>query len=291
MDTRLSSAYELIAGMYKAEGRQPDRLKELALGTKWAVVTGDAGACGAAFRFGGEHAVHGQLHSAEFLKQLQPYVGRSLYELIERLMDEKDIYMRAFCLAALNALSNRLLEPQRLAARGFKLIEPCSLPFLRPDDMVVCVGYGMLFNEALSVCGKVHVSDMRPATDLQTTIVGEKIITVPENIVLHGADENRELLARADVVLITGCAIVNDTWGDLIRYASRARVIGMFGPSAQIVPEFLVCNGISYITASRITDPSTLRQQLCQPLGTGLSPACAKGYAVYIPQSQNEKEK
>lgn len=283
MDTRLCRAYEMIAKMYEDENLTPDNLKELALSPKWAVVAGEGKACGAAFRFGGEHAVYGHLYDTKFISQLQPFVGKSLFALTEYLLKQEDLYMRAFCVAALNALSNPLLEPRRMSGRGWETHAPCDLFFLRPEDTVVCVGYGMLLQEVLTVCGQVHVSDMRPIPDLQTTIVGRDVIIVPEKIIVHRAEENPELLARADVVLLSGCTIVNDTWGELIRYAVHARIIGMFGPSAQIVPEFLARNGIGYVTASRITDSILLRQQLCKPLGTGLSPACTAGYAVYIP--------
>lgn len=260
----MEKAYLQIADLYKQEGLKPGRLAQLGYFSKWTVVMGENGQIGRAFHFDGEHAVY-PLPDPDFLLPLQRFVGKSLLALAEELLTESDIQLRAVCLATLNALSYPLNQADQLRKRGFEPVEFDNLEFINADDRVVLIGYGALIKESLARCPVIDVCDMRPLSSLQTVSIGRTVDYGPPGIRFHGAAENQRLLGDADIVLMTGSTLVNGTYRDLIRYARKARVIGMFGPSAQLIPEFLQGGGINYITTSGIRDADTFYQVLSNP--------------------------
>lgn len=259
-----------LTAMLQAEGVQPETLRELALSPMWAVAKGEGAQCGVAFRFGRDHSIYGApRETEEVLLPLREMIGQPLDLLVKRLAGRSDIYSRAFSLAALNALSAPLNQADRLEKRGWKQLPPAALPFLKPEDRVVCIGYGYLIDQVLAVCPQVHVSDMRPKAVLETCFLGREgtVGHGPERVIFHDASENEALLEEADIVLMTGCTLVNGTWRSLLQSSVRARVRGIFGPSAGLPPELLRDMGFNYMTASAVQRPDVLFQGLHQPMG------------------------
>lgn len=261
----MERAYRQIVELYKQEGLEPGRLLKLGYFPKWTVVLGEKGQVGRAFHFDGEHAVYGPVQNTKFLLPLQRFVGKNLFALAESLLGERDIQLRAICLAALNALAQPLNQGKSLKKRGFEPVGADNLDFICPEERVVFIGYGAYLKEALERCPVIHVSDMRPLSGLQSVSVGRRIEYGPPGIRFHSAAENRELLAEADIVMISGSTLVNGTYEDLISYAGKARVIGMFGPSAQLIPEFLRDRGINYLTTSGIAEAVKFYGHLSNP--------------------------
>lgn len=278
----LARFYQQILRLLTACGRMPEPLAQLVLTPKWAVVQGTGVQCGQAFRFGGEHAVHGGLDFGRLLSELRPLLGRPLDALVESLLAREGLCARVFCLAALNALSSPLCMAQALSDRGWRPLAAHALPFLRATDKVVCVGYGCLIGEVLSLCPQIHVTDMRPRADLESIFLGEGAPSGPDGVIFHDVSEQPGLLAGADVVLITGCTLANGTWRLLLDWSAHARVVGLFGPSAALAPEVLRASGFRYVTSSRITDPGRFAQNLRRPLSDPLAGGCAQGYTLLL---------
>ena len=213
---------------------------------------------------------------------MAPFVGRPLSRLVEFLLGGAGLEERIFCLAALNALSAPLNTTASLAGRGWEELPPRSLPFLRPEDRVVCVGYGCLIDEVLALCPQVHVCDMRPVEDLEARFVGGDRERGPRGVVFHPARDNPAQLSQADVVLLTGCTLANGTWQALLEWAKGARMLGLFGPSAALAPEVLKAVGFGYVTTSRVIDPAALARNLERPLTDPLHGGCAQGYSLLL---------
>ena len=80
---------------------------------------------------------------------------------------------------------------------------------------------------------------------------------------------SKAAILGADVLFMTGAVLVNGTFEELMGYPRNARVVGMFGPSAQILPDFLIDKRVHYITTSVLKDPEALFDRLTESVVEG----------------------
>lgn len=179
-------------------------------------------------------------------------------------MGSEQMYRNSIGVAALSALSQPLLTPDSLAERGFKVWpSPDFLErVLTPTDVVTLIGFGGMVQRLVGICKELHVTDMRPRGSFLTTIVGREIEYGPRSVFVHAAEENEALLRRSDVVLITASALVNRTFVDLLRYASDARALGVYGPSASFIPDVLFDRGIHFVMSHHVQDPARFENDM-----------------------------
>lgn len=277
----LSLWYDRLRVLLDNARIQPESLADMAVTPKWLVVRGNGIQCGMAFRFGGEHAVYGTQEFHPILERYRVWQGRALTAVAEDLLARNGLRERIVCLAVLNALSASLNRPEALSGRGWKPLPPASLPFLQPLDRVVCVGYGALINEVLEICPMVHVSDMRQREHLESYFL-TSTVPGPERVCFHSAGENPTLLSKADVVLLTGCTLVNGTWRKLLEWSAGARIRGFFGPSAGLPPEVLQAAGANYVTTTYITRPAQMFTQLRKPHASPIARDFSMSYSLML---------
>lgn len=246
------AAFDQIRTIYTQLGMTAGDLTRIGFRNKWNYVLAENDQAGLAFNFTADHAVYGAVTDMEQFTRLQKYIGRNLTDFTEALLREKGIQMRSLCLAALNALSQPLLEKRSLSERGITAEDSESFDFISVDDIVTIVGYGGIYSSIYNKCKELHITDMRPKTALQTLTIDKEIRYGPPKITFHGADENEAVISKSDVLIMTGCTLVNGTFRELIQYAKKARIIGMYGPSAAIIPEYLTAQGINWISSSRV---------------------------------------
>jgi uncharacterized protein (DUF4213/DUF364 family) len=252
----LVDAYAMIVERYQQLQMASGVLESVGLSGHWTVVKGSAEQSGLAFAFNGEHAVYGELDT-EPLLSLQKFVGKPLFLLAEHLLGQQTLVLKAALVATLNALTRPLVLGDHLEANYGKHLY-CSEPgdwldFLRPEDRVTMVGHGPV-GDVLARVRACSVCDMRPRSVLQTLSVGESIEYGPKGIDVYQAADAPALLADSSVVLITGSTLVNGTINGLVDCAAGARVIGVYGWSASILPEYLVRIGVNYIAAHQMLD-------------------------------------
>jgi uncharacterized protein len=254
----LGEAYRMIVERYHQQRLASGVLESVVLSGHWTMVKGSADQSGFAFAFNGEHAVYGTLDT-EPLLSLQRFVGKPLFMLVEHLLDEDALILRAALVATLNALTRPLVLGDQLKANYGKYLHSSPpgdwLDFIRPDDHVTMIGYGPV-KDVLAHVESCSVCDMRPRGVLQTLSVGRSIEYGPKGVTVCGASEAPEVLAGSSVVLITGSTLVNGTIDGLVAWAAGARVIGVYGWSAAILPEYLVQLGTNYIAANQVNNVS-----------------------------------
>jgi uncharacterized protein (DUF4213/DUF364 family) len=252
----LEKTLHRLETLYFTRCIKPGMLAKIGLKPGWTVVLGDGMACGTAFRFSGPHNVYkGLIPTNEELQQL---IGQTMMSVAERYLYSSSIPLRSIAVACLSALSQQFIEESSLNARGFSVLQNRGFieNALRPDDVVTLIGYGGMLQNVLGKCKEIHVADMRPADVLLTTIIGDKIEYAPSQVILHGAEDDEELLGRSDVVIITASTLVNGTLDELIRYAANARVILLYGPSASMIPDVLCEAGVTCVMSHNVSNPS-----------------------------------
>jgi uncharacterized protein len=197
------------------------------------------------------------------IAKLQTFIGKDLFLLAETYLQSDSWHERSIGVASVVALSQPLVIPDSLRERGFDVPdgETDFASCIRPDDIVAVVGYGGGIKRLLGRCRELHVTDMRPRQEFQTTLIsGKRVEYVPEEAVIHSEDENEEVLGRATAVAITGSALVNGTFDDLLRFAKRARLITVYGASAGLIPDLLLAGGVHMVHSSRIVNPAAFER-------------------------------
>jgi uncharacterized protein (DUF4213/DUF364 family) len=96
---------------------------------------------------------------------------------------------------------------------------------------------------------------MRPVETFTSLVIGEDIHYGPAGISLHTEKDNKELLAGADVVFITGSTLANGTFEEVVRDSEDARIRCLYGSTAQLIPDLLFDYGINLVMSVQITDP------------------------------------
>ena len=124
---------------------------------------------------------------------------------------------------------------------------------------------------------------MRPRATLQSLLLnahGERY--GPGQVRFHGVEDTTDLVARADVVGITGCALENDSLFDIARLPRKAREFVIFGPSAQVPMELLAALGATRIVTSRIVDAKSLIDGMLANFDAAGPRSATEGYVVTV---------
>jgi uncharacterized protein len=248
--------------LYETEGLKPGVVLEIGLKPQWNVVIGSNGQCGMAINFTGIHSL--QETPEPDLEKLKSYIGGSLMAMADDALPSQSIHMRALGVAALSALSQPLLSPESLRARGFQCDERSAVmtELVRSTDVVTVVGYGGLVRSLVGTCKEIHVTEMRPREAFVTTVIGRTVDYGPKVLSIHGERENEFVLGRSDAVIITGSSLVNGTFAELLAYSRRARSVGLYGPSACFIPDVLFEQGVDFVLSHRIRDPERFRYDM-----------------------------
>ena len=253
--TILEKAYKKLVSEYTRLDLPDSTVKMFGINPGWNAVIGTGGCCGVAMSFQDNNPLYGDDETRLDLRHLRSFVGRSLFELARSDMAEARLGRRSVALAALNALSQPLVTDKVLQAKGYVTgIEVKDQ--VRAEDKLVIVGYGGIVKSYAGRCRELHVTDQRPPETFRTTIVAETVRHGPADIVVHPADENREVLEDADVAIITGSTLVNGTFEEVTGYAKHARIRALYGSSAQLIPDVPFENGINIVMSVVISDPA-----------------------------------
>ena len=267
----LIEIYEQIKNIYKDLNKESEKLKKFTFSNKWTMIFTENMDVGIAFNFTGEHSIYGDYVNYEKLEEIQDYVGKPLFELIDDLLEVEGFQERVVCMAALNALSQAIGSEKCLKKRGIETTKAKEFDFITKEDVVTVVGYGGVIDRLYGKCKELHVLDMRDESSLKTLVIGEKVDYQPKDIQFHSGKDNLAILEKSDAVIMSGCTLVNGSFKELVRDAKNARIIGVFGPSGQVIPEYLLDNGVNYITSSMVVDANSLMTSLDQPFYGGVS--------------------
>ena len=260
-DDILKQGYAMLRAEYDRRGLIPGTVARFALQPGWNGIVGTCGCCGVAMSFRDNNPNYGDAETYFDVGELRRYVGAPLFDLARDMLGGTALWRRSIAVAALNALSQPLVSDRVLQEKGYDTAVDASR-LVREDDVVAIVGYGGLVKEYAGRCRELHVTDMRPAGRFRTVLVGETIEYGPTDVYVHGADENRAVLAKADVVFITGSTLVNGTFTEVAGYARGARLCCLYGSSAQLLPDVLFANGIDVAMSVAIADPARFERDV-----------------------------
>ncbi len=206
--------------------------REVRVGAFWTAVWSRS--CGLASTIGaGDHE-----HGATFVTGAGRLQEHSAGQLA-RLAHSESTLEAGIGLAAINSLlevdETRCVE---LNAGRF-LIERA------PGKRVALVGHFPFVPELRRAAGRLWVIDLHPAAgDL-------------------GPEEGAELIPQADLVAITGSALINHTIEGLLAGCRRDSLVMVLGPTAPLSP-VLFDYGVDVISGTRVADPERALRSVSQ---------------------------
>lgn len=270
MNKDLELLYRQIKDIYIKDNREFPKVERLIHMNKWNIVFTDNDQIGMAFNFTGEHNIYNEDINLKRIKTLNKFVDKDIRLLIEDLLNNPDIQSRSFLVASLNALSQSIMDDKYMVNKDFKLLENREFDFLNKEDTVTLVGYGGVVDKIRGKCKKFNVVDKRIDTLLKPLIIEKDIRYEPKDINFYKDIDEDNILDSTDILIITGSTLVNGTYQDIIKKAKHARIIGIFGPSGQILPEVLFNQGFNYITSNKIINTDKYLMDILNPMNSNI---------------------
>jgi hypothetical protein len=247
----LSIAMEMIQKNYKIYNEPMPIIKEFVLGHRWFMVSDTNDRLSMSLRVGKEKNL------VEFEKILKSLIGRPSDECVYELIKQSDPELRIIAACLCNLLSKPFNSVDRLKDRGIIRTEGRIFDYDVKDKKVGIIGYG-LYNEVfLGKCKEFHAFDFRDPKGILNYRIGNETKVYPENIYWHLGDnalEHKDVLENLDIVVMTGCTIVNNTYQDILKTCKNAKIRGIYGPSAELCPEYLFDLGYNYIFSASARD-------------------------------------
>jgi len=162
---------------------------------------------------------------------------------------------RGLGIAALNALADscwrRRPHPEAELRVGVDAFDATEIG---PADKVAVVGAFVPFLRALKQRGQPFlVLEHNPAT-----------LKADEMPFFRPAEEARTVIPEADVVLITGSSLINDTLEDLLALRKPGARVTVVGPTVGMLPDAFLRRGADILGSVRITEPDAFLDVLAE---------------------------
>lgn len=237
--------------LYEKYHEEMPCISEFVMGYRWLMAADKKDHISLALRVGEEKPAKEQ---AAVLKAL---LDRPVDEVLEEIIDENDPEKRTIATSLSNLMSKPFNTTERLADRGIIRTEGQKFPYNVAGKKVGIIGYGLYNNFFLGKCAEFHAFDFRKEKDLLSLRIGKEETLYPQNIHWHlgeNALEHIDILETLDIVIMTGCTIVNDSYRGILNACKNAEIRGIYGPSSELCPEYLFDLGYNYIFSASVRD-------------------------------------
>ena len=248
---------EIIAGIGEILADDLDRItvERAAVGLFFTGVklnTGAAGACATPLRSIPEAVCCPSSAMA------MPFPGKLRGRPVRDLLRETEAVgglRRAVGVATMNALADMCWE--RHATRGIELrtgVDAYDAACIQPGENVVVVGAFAPFLKSLKRARQQFtVLEMDPAT-----------LKPDELPYFRPADQADAVLPSADVVLITGTTLVNDTLEHLLALCRPTARVVVVEPTVGLLPDAFLRRGVDVLGGIRVTAPDAFLDVLAE---------------------------
>jgi uncharacterized protein (DUF4213/DUF364 family) len=242
------------------------RLVDVCTGDFFTAVRLNDGSQGAAINFNNVSGPHRTVFNHRHYDYLLAWLIEADGLLCDTFLRQPDLDClgQSVRVAVLNALSCRMLAPERLRAEhGLDLHDGYLdlASFFRPGDttaMIGCTGnYSCAVVGKLPDLGTVYFSDFEYVEPFKAGIVDciRRNFVRPEKVVLSAGEDNEVICGKADVVVIIADTLCTNTLDELLLWSLGAREVLITGRSYAMDPIHLFDRGASAITTQRIVRP------------------------------------
>ena len=212
------------------------RAEEICVGISFVGVLLDDGSMGLAYTFREE--LKPWCNVIERAGQLEAYVSELL-----PLAKSLDILDSAVGIATINAV----LKPDK-----YEKGDVLDFLSIKDNDTVVMVGY------------------MKPLVDKLTEKVRELYVIerAARDEAIYPDWTANILVPKADVVIISGTAVVNKTIDHLLSLSRKAREVAIVGPTTPLAPTVFKKRGVTLLSGVIVTNPKKAMKVIAQGGGT-----------------------
>ena len=180
--------------------------------------------------------------------------GRRAFDVAREAFSDHGI-RRAVGIATVNALADRCWQrrphPEVELHPGVDAFDATDI---RPADQVVVVGAFVPFLKELKRRGQPFlVLEQDPAT-----------LKAEELPFFRPAEQAPEILPDADVALITGATLVNNTLEELLALTRPDARVTVVGPTVGMLPDAFLARGTDVLGCVRITEPDEFLDLLAE---------------------------
>jgi uncharacterized protein (DUF4213/DUF364 family) len=180
--------------------------------------------------------------------------GRPAPDLAEEALSDHGI-RRAVGIAAMNALADTCWRRRPYQETELRVdLDAFDATEIRPGDKVVVVG---AFAPFLRELKRRRQSFLVLEQDSATLKADELPFFRP-------AEQADDIVPEADVLLITGTTLLNDTLEQLLTLAKPTARVTMIGPTVSMLPEAFLRRGVDILGTVRITDPDGFLEILAE---------------------------
>jgi len=180
--------------------------------------------------------------------------GRPALDLAKEALGEHGI-RRAVGIAAMNALADTCWRRRPHPVTELRLgVDAFDATEMRPGDKVVVVGAFVPFLRELKRRRQPFlVVEQDPAT-----------LKAEELPFFRPAEQAGSVVPEADVLLITGTTLINDTLEELLHLAKPVARVTMVGPTVSLLPDAFLRRGADILGTVRITAPDEFLETLAE---------------------------
>jgi uncharacterized protein len=180
--------------------------------------------------------------------------GRPAFDLAREALGDNGI-RRAVGIAAMNALADTCWRRRPHPETELRLgIDAFDATEIRTGDNVVVVGAFVPFLRELKRRRQPYlVLEQDPAT-----------LKADELPFFRPAEQAAMVVPEADVLLITGTTLINDTLEELLALARPTAGVTMVGPTVSLLPDAFLRRGADILGTVRITDPDAFLDILAE---------------------------
>ena len=180
--------------------------------------------------------------------------GRPATDLL-RLTEEPDGIRRAVGIATMNALAAACWQRRPRAEAALRAgVDAYDAASIRRGEHVVVVGAFVPFLKALKAAGQSY-----------TVLENDPATLKPDELPHYRpAADAPEVVPEADVLLITGTTLLNDTLEALLRAARPEARVVVVGPTVGLLPDVLLAHGADILGGIRVTAPDAFLDTLAE---------------------------
>lgn len=264
----LREVFGRLQKLYTQYQEEMPVISEFIMEFRWFIVSDTKNRISMCLRVGQEKS------REEYDRILRGLIGKPADVCVEELFAQNDVTLRTIVHSILNLMSKPFNTAERLADRGIVRRPGLQFPYDPAGKKVGIIGYGLYNNFFLGKCAEFHAFDLRPERSiLSYRITKNETKQFPEGIHWHlgkNASEFTDDLKKLDIVIMTGCTIVNDSYRDILDLCKNAAVRGIYGPSNELCPDYLFDLGYNYIFSGSVVNKEEYLAAQLAPLPQGM---------------------